>query len=147
MKPNGKYFALRAVLFVLCAAGVFSARANAETARGKFKLLTEARWGKLLLAPGKYEFTITTGAAGTMVIVRSDDSGWSGIIMPEAISDPASTEGSSLQLGQSGSGPYIQSLALGDLGMRLTFARPKTGKVTRLALPQTAEVASASGSH
>lgn len=148
MKPNGKYFAVvRAVVFVLCMAGMFSAMANAETAHGKFKLPTETRWGKLLLAPGEYEFTITTEPTGTMVTICSKDSGWSGMIMPEGVSDPASTEGSSLTLAQSDAGAYVSSLALGDLGMTLKFAMPKTGKVTRLVEPQPTEVASASGSH
>ena len=72
MKPNGKYFAVvRAVVFVLCMVSLLSAIGNAETAHGKFKLPTETRWGKLLLAPGEYEFTFSTDAAGTMITVRS----------------------------------------------------------------------------
>jgi hypothetical protein len=67
--------------------------------------------------------------------------------MPEGISDPASAEGSSLKLGQSEYGMYVQSLALEDLGVTLNFGAPKAGKVTRLVLPQATEVASASGSH
>jgi len=148
MKPNGKYFAVvRAVVLVLCMAGLFSAMANAETAHGKFKLTTETRWGKLLLAPGEYELTFSTDGPGTMVTVRSEDSGRCGVIMPDGISDPTSAEGSSLKLGQSEYGMYVQSLALGDLGMTLNFGAPKAGKVTRLVLPQGTEVASASGSH
>ena len=147
MKPNGKYFVVRAVLFVLCTVSLLSATGNAETAHGKFKLPTETRWGKLLLAPGEYEFTISSDAAGTMITVRSKESGWSGMIMPVGISDPVSAEGSSLQLAQSGDGAYVRSLALGDLGMTLNFGAPKAGKVTRLVQPQPTEVASASGSH
>jgi hypothetical protein len=147
MKPNGKYFATRAVLFVLCMAGTFSAMANAETAHGKFKLTTETRWGGLLLLPGEYEFTLNTEPAGSTVTVRSEDSGWSGMVLPEGISDPVSESGSSLQLGESAHGAYVQSLALGDLGLTLKFGAPKAGKVTRLMMPQPTEVATASGSH
>ena len=147
MKPNGKYFAVRAVLFVLCTAGLFSAMANAETAHGKFKLPTETRWGNLLLAPGEYEFTISTEAASKMVTVRSLDSGWSGMVMPQGTSDPISSEGTSLHLGQSDEGAYVRSLALGDFGMTLHFGAPKAGKVTRLMQPKEREVASASGAH
>jgi len=148
MKPNGKYFAVvRAVLFVLCMAGMFSAMANAETAHGKFKLTTETRWGKLLLAPGEYQFTISTEGAGKIVTISSEDSGWSGMIMPEGTSDLVSAPGSRLLLGQSSDGAYVRSLALGDLGMALDFEAPKAGKVTRLMKPQPTEVATASGSH
>ena len=89
MKPNGKYSVVRAVLLVLCMAGLFTAMANAETAHGKFKLTTETRWGKMLLAPGEYEFTLNTNAAGAMVTIRSEGTGWSGMILPVSISDPA----------------------------------------------------------
>jgi hypothetical protein len=147
MKPNGKYFVVRAVLFALCTVSMLSAMGSATTAHGKFKLPTETRWGKLLLAPGEYEFTISTHAAGTMVTVRSEDSGRSGMIMPVSVSDPASAEGSSLQLGQSEDGAYVRSLALSELGMTLNFGAPKAGKITRLVQPQATQVASASGSH
>jgi hypothetical protein len=147
MKPNGKYFAVvRAVVFVLCTAGLFSAMANAETAHGKFKLQTETRWGNLLLEPGEYEFTISDTTSIPVVTVRSEDPRRSGIIMPEGISDLAST-GSILMLAPSENGVYVRTLALGDVGLALDFGEPKAGKVTRLGGPKPTEMASASGSH
>jgi hypothetical protein len=147
MKPNGKYFVVvRAVVFVLCTAGVFSAMANAETAHGKFKLQAETRWGELLLEPGEYEFTISDTDSVALVTVRSEDSGRSGIIMAESISDPAST-GSSLTLAPSDNGAYVRTLGLGDVGLALDFGEPKAGKVTRLGGSKPTEMASASGSH
>jgi hypothetical protein len=148
MKPNGKYFAVvRAVVFVLCMAGMFSAMANAETAHGKFKLTTETRWGKLLLEPGEYEFTISNTAAVPVVMVRSEDSGWSAMILPKETSSPVLASGSSLLLGDSAAGAYVRTLALGDVGLTLDFGEPKAGKVTRLGEPKPTEMASASGSH
>jgi hypothetical protein len=148
MKPNGKYFAVvRAVVFVLCMVSLLSVFGNAETAHGKFKLPTETRWGKLLLAPGEYEFTIATESTGMMVTISSMDSGWSGMVLPKGVSDPVLPEGSSLILAHSDGGAYVSSLALGDLGMTLEFGVPKAGKVTRLVQPQPTEVASASGTH
>ena len=147
MKPNGKYFVVRAVMFVLCTVSLLSVMGSAETVHGKFKLPTETRWGKLLLAPGEYEFTISNDAAATIVTVCSKDSGWSGMIMSEGVSDPDSAKGSILILGQSENGAYVRSLALVDLGMMLNFGAPKGGKVTRLLRPQSTEAASASGFH
>ena len=147
MKPNGKYFVVRAVFFVVCTVSLLSALGSAETVHGKFKLPTEIRWGKLLLAPGEYEFTTSASTAGTIVTVRSEDSGWSGMIMSESTSDLANVDGSSLLLGKSEDGAYVRSLALGDIGVTLNFGAPKAGKVTRLVKPQPTEVASASGSH
>jgi hypothetical protein len=147
MEPNGKYFVVRAVLFVLCTVSLFSAMGSAQTAHGIFKLPTETRWGQLLLAPGEYQFTISNDGAAMIVTVRSKDSGYSGVIMPEGISDTLSVEGASLKLAQSGDGAYVRSLALGEFGMTLTFRAPKAGKLTRLIQPQPTEVATASGSH
>jgi hypothetical protein len=147
MKPNGKHFVVRAVLFVLCAVSLLSAIGNAETVHGKFKLVTETRWGKLLLAPGEYEFTISDTASIRVVTVRSRDSGWSALILPESTSDPSSAQGTSLQLVKSEGGAYVRSLALGDLGMTLNFGAPIPGKVKRLVPPQAPQVPSASGSH
>ena len=146
MKPNGKHFVMRAVLFVLCTVSLLSAMGSAETAHGKFKLPTETRWGQLLLAPGEYEFTISDDAAAMIVTVRSKDSGRSGMILAEGISDPLSAVGASLMLAQSGEGAYVRSLVLGEFGMMLNFRAPKGGKLTRLMQPQSTEVATASGS-
>lgn len=147
MKPNGKDFVVRAVLFVLCTVSLLSAMGYAETVHGKFKLPTETRWGQLLLAPGEYEFSISNDAAGAIVTVSSKDSGWTRMVMSEGVSDPDSARGSRLLLGQSAKGAYVRSLALGDLGMTLNFGAPKAGKITRLMQPQPTKVASASGSN
>jgi hypothetical protein len=147
MKPNGKYFVVRAVLLVLGTFSLLSVMGSAETAHGKFKLPTETRWGQLLLAPGEYEFTISDDAAAMIVTVRSKDSGCSGMIMAEGISDPLSVKGASLMLAQSGDGAYVRSLVLGEFGLTLNFRAPKAGKLTRLMQPQPTEVTTASGSH
>jgi len=147
MKPNGKYFVVRAVFFVVCAVGMLSAFGNAETAHGTFKLTTEARWGKLLLAPGEYEFTIDNDPSRRIVIVRSRESGWSGIILSASSSDMQFAEGIMLLLGNSEMGVYVRALCLGDSGVMLNYRMPEAGKVTRLVKPKPSVVASASGAH
>jgi len=147
MKPNGKYFAIRAVFFVVCTVGLLSAFGNAETAHGTFKLPTEARWGKLLLAPGEYEFAINNDPSGRIVIVRSRESGWSGIILSASSSDVQFAVGTRLLLAKSQEGVYVRALCLGDSGVMLNYRMPEAGKVTRLTKPQPSVVASASGAH
>ncbi len=147
MKPNGKYFAIRAVFFVVCTVGLLSAFGNAETAHGTFKLPIEARWGKLLLAPGEYQFTINNDPSGRIVIVRSRESGWSGIILSASSSDVQFAEGTRLLLAKSQEGVYVRALCLGDSGVMLNYRMPEAGKVTRLTKPQPSVVASASGAH
>jgi len=147
MKPNGKYFVVRAVFFVVCAVGLLSTLGNAETAHGTFKLPTEARWGKLLLAPGEYEFTVNNDASGRIVIVRSRESGWSGMILSVSSSDMHFAEGTQLLLAKSEDGVYVHALCLGDSGVMLNYRMQEAGKVTRLVKPKPSVVASASGAH
>ena len=144
MKPNGKMFAVRAVLFAVCAVGLLSAFAGAETVRGTFKLPVEAHWGKMVLAPGEYEFVVDTESSTRMVTVRLKDSGWSGMALSEGLSDTSSAEGASLVLAKSEEGMYVRTLYLNDMGVALNFAVPKM-RMTKLAKSTT--VASASGTH
>jgi len=148
MKPNGKYFVVRVVLLTLCTVGLFSVLGSAETVRGNFKLANETHWGKLLLAPGEYEFTVNDQLVGKMVTVRSVDSGWSGMILPEGTSDLRAGTESTLTLSKSPDGAYVQALSLSDSGVTLHYGTPKAGRLTRLAKSQaTSTVATASGGH
>lgn len=146
MKPNGKTFAVRAVLFAVCAVGLLSSVAGAETVRGTFKLPVEARWGRMVLGPGEYEFVVDTESLTRMITVRSKDSGWSGMVLSEGLSEVSSARGASLTLAKSEEGMYVQTLYLNDAGVALNFAVPKS-RMTKLAKSTTTTVASASGAH
>ena len=145
MKPNGKYFTIRVVLLVLCAVSLFSIAGQAQTTHGTFKLPVEAHWGKMVLAPGEYEFTISDPLAGRVLTVRSKETGWSGMVMSADASDLGSDKETKLLLTKSETGTYVRALCLGDSGVMLNFGTPKAGKMTRLSLPQSATMASASG--
>lgn len=147
MKPNGKYFVVRAVFCVVCAVGMLSHFGNAETAHGTFKLPTEARWGELSLAPGEYEFTVNDDASGRILIVRSRESGWSGMVLSASSSDMQFAEGTKLLLAKSEEGVYVRALCLGDSGVMLNYRMPDAGKITRLVKPKPSVVTSASGAH
>ena len=147
MKRNGKKFVLRAVLFLVCAIAAFSNLGNAETVHGSFKLPVQAQWGTMLLAPGDYEFSVDTRAGGSIVMVRSLDSQWSGIAMSGSSSGYDAKPGSGLRLSRSEGVTYIKALYLGDLGVELNFGTPRMSKAAKLAKSQTATMASASGAH
>jgi hypothetical protein len=146
MKPNGKHFVVRIATLALCAVGLLSAVGQAETTHGKFKLPVETHWGKMLLAPGEYEFDVRNESAGRIVTVRSRESGWSGMIMSPSSSDMPSDEGTKLLLESSEQGRYVSALCLGDSGVMLSYAPPKPGKVTRLVKSQSAPTTMASAS-
>lgn len=147
MKPNGKYFAVRVAVLALFAASVFTTLASAESVHGNFKLTSEAHWGRLLLAPGEYEFTMSKDTSGYMVTVRSSETGWSGMVLAEALSDAQSSEGTKLVLAKSEEGVFVRQLCLGDSGIALDYAASKSVKFIRLAkAPVTnTTLASASG--
>ena len=147
MRPNGKKFAVRVVLFVACAVGVLSTPGNAATASGTFKLPKEARWGMMDLAPGEYSFSVDTSGSGRTVTIRSLDSGWSGMVMSVSLSQAAAAKGSSLQLATSEEGFYVKTLNLGGVGYSLEFAAPKSGKPMQLVKSNPTAMASSSGSH
>jgi hypothetical protein len=146
MKPNGKTFVVRAVLLTLCAVAMLSAFAGAETVRGTFKLPVKAYWGKMVLAPGEYEFAVDTESLSRMVTIRSKDSGWSGMVLSESQSEASSAGGTILRLEGSESGMYVQRLSLNEVGIAMNFAAPKMSmsKLAKSTLPATA---SAAGMH
>ena len=146
MKPNGKFFLVRAFVFAWCAVALGSALGNAETVNGKFKLPTETRWGMIVLAPGEYMFSFDSHASSRIVRVQSTDSGWSAMVMATALSDAIPKHGSGLELAKSEGGPYVRSLYLGDLGLTLEFRVPKPGREARLTKFKPARTTAASGS-
>jgi hypothetical protein len=147
MKPNGKYFAVRIAVLALFVVGMLTTVASAESVHGSFKLTAETHWGGLLLTPGEYEFTMSKDFSGLLVTVRSKETGWSGMVMAEAISGAQPIKDTQLVLAKSEDGLYVRELCLGDSGMTLDYAISKATKFTRLAKAPTtgATLASASG--
>lgn len=145
MKPNGKMFVVRVVLFVVCAVGLFSGLAGAETVRGTFKLPVTARWGKMLLAPGEYEFVVDTSSATRVVTITSKDTGWSGMVLASAIDDARTSSGSAMTLVKSEDTTYVKTVYLNDAGVALEFSMPKA--MAKLAKAASPTVASASGTN
>ena len=145
MKPNGKQFAVRSVLFVLSSILLAVTASNAETAHGTFNLQTETRWGSMLLKPGDYEFTLDLQRTGNVITVRSADSRFIGMILPAALSTGRDMKSSGMILGYAGGMPYVRSLYLSDIDLQLEFAAPSATKLTKLA--SKTELATASGTH
>jgi len=146
MMPNGKMFAVRVVLFVVCAVGLFSTVAEAGTVRGTFKLPVTAHWGTMVLSPGEYEFVVDTGSVTRVVTVRSKDTGWSGMVHATAMDCTYSTAGSEMKLATYDKTRYVKALYLYDAGVALEFAVPKP-RMTKLAKSTSPVMSSASGTN
>ena len=144
MKPNGKTFVVRMVLFAVCAVCLLSDLAKAETVRGTFKLPVEAYWGRALLQPGDYEFTVDTESAARIITVRSKATGSSYMMLSSALSDMSGGAGSSLELAQTEAGMYVRTIYLKDPGVALAFSTPK---VAMRKLAASAPATTPSGTH
>ncbi len=144
MKPNGKTFVVRMVLFAVCAVCLLSDLAKAETVRGTFKLPAKAYWGRMLLQPGEYQFTVDTESAAPIITVRSEATGSSYMILSSGLSDAGAGVGSSLELAESEAGMYVRTIYLKDPGVALAFSMPKVG-MGKLA--SSAPAVTPSGTH
>jgi hypothetical protein len=145
MKPNGKMFAVRMVLFAVCAVGLLSDVSKAETVRGTFKLPAAAHWGRMMLAPGEYEFVVDTSSATRIVTVTSKQTGRSSMILASAIDDDRMSSGSKLKMAGADGVTYVKTLYLKDAGVALEFSVPRP--MTKLAKSASPTVASASGTN
>ena len=145
MKPNGKMFAVRMVLFAVCAVCLLSNLSKAETVRGTFQLPVAAHWGKMVLAPGEYEFVVDTTSATRIVTVTSQSTGWTGMILASAVDERRMSSESELTMAGSDGVTYVKTLYLKDAGVALEFSVPKA--MTKLAKAASPTVASASGLH
>lgn len=145
MKPNGKMFAVRMVLFAVCAVCLLSDLSKAETVRGTFKLPVAAHWGKMELQPGEYEFVVDTSSATRVVTVTSKSTGWSGMILASAVDEERISSGSEMTMATAEGGTYVKTLYLNDAGVALEFSVPKP--MTKLAKAVSRTVASASGTN
>jgi hypothetical protein len=143
MKMKAK--SVRVVVCALCAVMALSIAGHGQSTRGTFKLPTETQWGKLVLVPGQYEFTVTDALAGKIISVRSIETGWSGMIMASDASPMTPSSETKLLLTKSEAGTYVRSLYLGDAGVTLNYQPPKAVKIARVPTQPTATVASASG--
>jgi len=132
------------LLFLVCAVGLLAGLGSAESLHGRFQLPVEVYWGRIVLPPGEYELTTDTGSR--VVTVRSLDASWTAMLLSASTSELRGQSGSELSLAASESGVYVEALYLGDLGVKLHFARPH-GKLTRFVKSRSTTVAAASGSH
>lgn len=140
-----KVKSVRVVVCALCAVMALSIAGHGQSTRGTFKLPTETQWGKLVLVPGQYEFTVTDALAGKIITLCSIETGWSGMIMASDASPTGPSSETKLLLTKSEAGTYVRSLYLGDAGVMLNYQHPKPVKIARVSTQPAATIASASG--
>jgi hypothetical protein len=113
-----------------CLAGNFG---NAQVSQGTFNLPTETHWGRAVLAPGPYSFTLNRPSPDGIITVYGH--GRSAFIPVSAgISTGGKSEASNLQLVTERGQTSIRSMYLGHLGLTLRY------RTLRIKIPVLAQV-------
>ena len=72
MNSNRSLRLVKFLVLVLLTACFGASLANAQVAGGKFTLPFEARWGRSILPPGNYSFTLdTTAGSGRIFLLNA----------------------------------------------------------------------------
>jgi hypothetical protein len=120
--PKASRLALIACSAVVLGANVLSA----QVSRGHFTLPVETHWGKAVMAPGYYSYTLDRATVGLILSVRSEGTS---VRIPAtgAISIGQAFEGSKLLLTSHGRETSVRSMEFGHLGMIVHYQPPKVG--------------------
>lgn len=125
MKSIRCFMLFRVLILAIGVLGASAAPAYAQSAGGKFTLAHETRWGRTVLAPGDYTFSLQSPSFPAQVIVRGA-AGTMAFVMPWLVSSEQLTDSSRLELSRSPSGEsFVSALYLGDLGLSLHYSAPK----------------------
>jgi hypothetical protein len=95
---------------------------GSEISRGNFTLPVETHWGKLVMAPGPYSYTLDRASVGFVISVRAQ--GKSGMIPIPITGDVSTGEtstSSSLQLVAKDGETSVSSIHFAHLGLTLRY--------------------------
>jgi len=101
--------------------------AAAEDAHGSFTLTHEVHWQKCVLGPGEYTFSLTSGGASELLMVRGvNGTGTSAMMTVNDVEPPKPDEVSSMLTLVSRNGQsFVSTMALPEYDMTLHFAVPR----------------------
>jgi hypothetical protein len=131
-------FKLVAPLGLALLAGCFTANlASAQGFyKGSFTLPFQARWGRVVLSPGEYSFTLDHDSLAGKVTIQAESGRYVGVIMNQVFSDQQTVDRSELVLVRSGGTYAVRALRLEELGMTLEYSVPKGEKQLITQAPQ-----------
>jgi hypothetical protein len=117
--------------------GASASSAHAQSATGKFTLSHETHWGSVVLSPGVYSFSLQSPSLPAPLMVGKTGGSQIAIVLPQVVATERPTSGSSLVLNRNESGAsFVSALYLGDLGVSLHFAAPRS----QASAPETAKL-------
>lgn len=136
MKGLRGYAQVAVLLLGLLSATVVPITAHADNITGRFTLTSEAHWGRTVLPPGEYTYSISAEDVMPMVIVRSVKGDIGAFVFPTSISDAHKGEMDKLVLEKSNGGMVVTSLYVKDRGVVLHYSIPKAKIETAAKAPE-----------
>lgn len=131
-----KFLAL-ALLAGIFSIGNLEAQQAAPATTGEFTLPFEVHWGKAILPPGDYSFTVANAGTATLITIRGKKQ--SAFVMTASTADCNSCGSSALLILRTGKERSVQALRLAKLGVVLYYS-PRRGVEELIAqAPKTLE--------
>jgi hypothetical protein len=138
MKSIRSSMVLKVLVLAVGTMGACISSVHAQSASGRFTLTHDARWGNVLLTPGVYTFSLQSPSLPAPVMVGKTGEAQIAIVLPKAVSPERFKGSSQLVLTRNDAGEsFVSALYLGDLGLSLHYAAPKS----QTAAAETAKLA------
>lgn len=116
-------------VFAVC---LFTGIANAQSATGRFTLPFEAKWGRAVLPPGDYSFSLDHESVPNILTVRNARRNVA-LLVPRGHDHLKPSKENSLILIRHGSQSVVRMLKLGSIGEAYSYPVPKGEKSTQMA--------------
>lgn len=134
---NVTQLAVLFILAVILSAGVAAAQLSSPSTKGEFTLPHEVHWGKALLPPGDYSFTVTNSGPSSILTVRGNKQ--STFVMTAAISPCQSCTASELVILNRKGERTVQVLRLAQAGVVLYYGPRREVDEALAQAPQDTE--------
>jgi hypothetical protein len=136
MKGLRGYAQVAVLLFGLLSSTVAPITAHADEIVGRFTLTSEAHWGKTVLPPGEYTYSVSQDVVLPIVIVRSVGGHVGAFVVPMSMSEASEGESDKLVLKKTNGGMVITSLYVKDRGVVLHYRVPQEMMETAAKAPE-----------
>lgn len=147
MKSTRSLSLVKGLLLLLLTAGLSPNGARAQAAvEGKFTLPFEARWGRAILPPGDYAFSIQSTSLPAIVTVRRGSRGApTAMIAAQGYDQATPAKRNELVFARRGRQLIVESLHLEDLGFIFRYPIPQAEKELVVRSPKLAQQGSTLG--
>ncbi|MGA7917849.1 MAG: hypothetical protein WCA00_21615 [Candidatus Acidiferrales bacterium] len=125
MKVLRSYTHVAVLLLGLLSSTVVPMAAHADNVTGRFTLTSEAHWGRTILPPGEYTYSVSAEDVMPIVIVRSARGNLGAFVFPTSVSENPGGEADKLVLEKTNGGMVVTSLYVKDRGVILHYRVPK----------------------